>query len=45
MTTMSAQLLSAALQRQASVLDKKYFGGVADAKSASTVKSGPRPER
>jgi type II secretory pathway predicted ATPase ExeA len=46
MTTMSAQLLSAAIQRQAEVLDEKlYFEVFADAKSTHTVKSRPRPGR
>jgi len=46
MTTMSAQLLSAALQRQAEVLDEKlYFEVFADAKSASAAKPRPRAGR
>ncbi len=46
MTTMSAQLLSAALQRQADVLDEKlYFEVFADAKSTSAAKPRSRPGR
>ena len=39
LTTMSAQLLSAAVQRQATVIDEKlYFEVFADTKSASAAK-------
>ena len=39
LTTMSAQLLSAAVQRQAAMLDEKlYFEVFADTKSASAAK-------
>jgi hypothetical protein len=46
LTTMSAQLLSAAVQRQAAVLDEKfYFEVFADTKSASAVKPRQRAGR
>ena len=46
MTTMSAQLLSAALQRQASVLDEKlYFEVFGDAKRTTVAKPHRRPGR
>lgn len=46
MTTMSAQLLSAAVQRQAAVLDEKlYFEVFADTRSASAAKPRPRAGR
>ena len=46
MTTMSAQLLSAAVQRQAAVLDEKlYFEVFTDAKSVSATKLRQRAGR
>ncbi|MCA3071334.1 MAG: hypothetical protein ING77_17320 [Rhodocyclaceae bacterium] len=46
MTTMSAQLLTAAVQRQASVLDEKlYFEVFADANSSSAAKPRQRAGR
>ena len=46
LTTMSAQLLSAAVQRQAAVLDEKlYFEVFADTKNASAVKPRHRAGR
>ena len=46
LTTMCAQLLSSAVQRQAQLLDEKlYFEVFADAKSTSTTKPRPRAGR
>ena len=46
LTTMAAQLLAAALQRQASVIDEKlYFEVFSDAKRPATAKPRARPGR
>ena len=46
LTTMAAQLLAAALQRQATVIDEKlYFEVFADTRSSPTRKPRARTER